>query len=142
VVHAVRVGDRGSDIDHVVVGPAGVFTLNTKNHLGSRVWVSEQTFLVNGRKTEYLRNSRFEGKRASRLLTAACGFDVRVEPIIVVMADNLTIKGQPSDVHVVGRKKIATWLMARPATQTPERLEIIFSQVRRRTTWAGSGSAE
>lgn len=32
VLHAVRVGDRGSDIDHVVVGPGGVFTVNAKNH--------------------------------------------------------------------------------------------------------------
>ena len=31
-IHAVPVGDRGSDIDHVVIGPAGVFTINAKNH--------------------------------------------------------------------------------------------------------------
>jgi hypothetical protein len=32
VLHAVPVGTNGGDIDHVVIGPPGVFTLNTKNH--------------------------------------------------------------------------------------------------------------
>ena len=32
VLHAVPVGDRGSDIDHVVIGPAVVFTINSKHH--------------------------------------------------------------------------------------------------------------
>ena len=30
VLHAVEVGENGSDIDHVVIGPPGVFTLNAK----------------------------------------------------------------------------------------------------------------
>ena len=34
VVHSVPIGSRGSDIDHIVVGPAGVFTINTKRHRG------------------------------------------------------------------------------------------------------------
>ncbi|WP_371261683.1 nuclease-related domain-containing protein [Arthrobacter sp. ov118] len=28
------VGAGASDVDHVLIGPAGVFTLNTKNHAG------------------------------------------------------------------------------------------------------------
>ena len=38
VLHAVPVGDRGTDIDHVLIGPGGVLTLNTKNHPGATVW--------------------------------------------------------------------------------------------------------
>ena len=30
-------GEKGSDIDHVIIGPGGVFTLNTKNHTGGNV---------------------------------------------------------------------------------------------------------
>ncbi len=37
VLHAVPVGDRGSDIDHVVIGPGGVFTVNTKTHPAHRL---------------------------------------------------------------------------------------------------------
>jgi hypothetical protein len=34
ILHAVPVGGGAFDIDHVLIGPAGVFTLNTKNHAG------------------------------------------------------------------------------------------------------------
>jgi hypothetical protein len=35
VLHAVPAGDAGADIDHVVIGPGGIFTLNTKHHPGA-----------------------------------------------------------------------------------------------------------
>ena len=38
-LHSVPVGARESDIDHVVIGPGGVFTINTKNHPDARLWV-------------------------------------------------------------------------------------------------------
>jgi hypothetical protein len=30
VLHSVPVGSRDSDIDHVVIGPGGVYTINAK----------------------------------------------------------------------------------------------------------------
>jgi len=95
VIHAIPVGERESDIDHLVIGPAGVFTLNTKNHSRAKVWVAERSFLVNGQRTNYLRNARHEAARASRLLSKACAMDVAVEPVIVVLAAELTIKAPP-----------------------------------------------
>jgi hypothetical protein len=136
VLHSVPVGEKGSDIDHVVIGPPGVFTLNTKNHIRSNVWVTETTFMVNGQKREYFRNSRHEAKRASGLLSAACGFEVPVEPIIVVMAAKLTVKSQPGDVHVVGRKTITKWLTQQRPILPAERVEEIYGQARRDLTWS------
>jgi hypothetical protein len=135
VVHAIQVGDKGSDIDHLVIGPPGVFTLNTKNHPGKSVWTAERAFMVSGQKTSYLRNSTFEAQRANRLLSAACGFDVPVEPVIVVMAEKLTIKARPIGVHVVARKQITKWLKSRPATLTPEGIAETYQQARSSATW-------
>src|SRR5687767_11173747 len=69
VLHAVPVGKGDSDIDHVVIGPGGVFTINTKNHSGQKVWVAGRTFMVNGQKQLHLRNAVHEAQRASRLLS-------------------------------------------------------------------------
>ncbi len=135
VLHSVPVGEKASDIDHVVIGPPGVFTLNTKNHSRKKVWVAEKAFMVSGQKTNYLRNSRHEAARASKLLTTACGFDVQVESIIVVIAAELTIRAQPTDVHVVARKRIGKWLERRPATLAPSAVEAIYEMARRDTTW-------
>lgn len=84
VIHAVPVGCRGADIDHVVVGPPGVFTLNTKHHPRGRVWVGRGSVVVNGRATAYVRATRVERSRVARLLGAACRFRVEVRPVLVV----------------------------------------------------------
>jgi hypothetical protein len=78
VLHAVPVGDRGADIDHVVIGPGGVFTINAKHHPDARVWVGGNTFMVNGHRQPYVRNARHEARRASRLLSAAVGSSTEV----------------------------------------------------------------
>ena len=126
VIHVVPVGTKECDIDHVVIGPPGVFTLNTKNHTGKRVWVHRRSFKVSGQSTQYLRNSRYEAQRSSKLLTVACGFAVGVHPLIVVIAAELTIKAQPPGVTVVGRKRITKWLSDRPPVLAADQVEGIY----------------
>ena len=140
VLHSVPVGDKGSDIDHVIVGPGGVFTVNTKNHSRSKVWVSQNSFLVNGHKTDHLRNSRHEAQRATRLLSVACSFTVNVTPIIVVMASAMKVKAQPEGVEVVRHRHIARWLAQRPNMLSPRDVERIFDVARRDTTWTSRGT--
>ncbi len=66
VLHSVPVGAGQSDIDHLLIGPGGVFTINTKNHPGGKVWVGQPAIRVNGQPTHYLRNSRFESERVHK----------------------------------------------------------------------------
>jgi Nuclease-related domain len=135
-LHAVPVGNNGSDIDHVVIGPGGVLTLNAKHHPGAKVWVGGNTVMVNGQRQPYVRNSRHEAERATRLLTVACGFPVSVTGVVVpVGADDVTIKQAPADVHVVTRMRLARWLRARPVVLTDPQVEAIFAAARRSTTW-------
>jgi hypothetical protein len=135
VIHSVPVGPNDTDIDHVVIGPPGVFTLNTKNHLGKRVTVYEYAIYVSGIKQPYLSKSRAEGRRGSRILSSACGFEVVVNPVVVIMSDELVLKGSPKQVNVVGRRKVVDWLDRRPTQLSPGRIESIYSVARRRSTW-------
>lgn len=135
-LHAVPVGENGSDIDHVVVGPGGVYTLNAKHHPGAKLWVGGDAFMVNGRKQPYIRNSRHEANRATRLLRAGCGFPVSVAGVVVpVGAAAVTIKTPPIDVHVVNRKALRAWLRRRPVLLTDAEVEAVFDVARRSTTW-------
>lgn len=138
-VHSVPVGDRGSDIDHVVIGPAGVFTVNAKHHPNASIWVGSDTFLVNGNRTRYVRNSRHEATRASRLLSAVSGRQVQVRGIIAVMGAQrgLSIKEQPRDgaVQVVARKKITDYLLGLPVKLDPAAVDALHALVCRSTTW-------
>jgi hypothetical protein len=135
-LHAVPVGEQGSDIDHVVIGPGGVYTLNAKHHPGAKLWVGGDTFMVNGHRQPYVRNSRHEATRAGRLLSEVFGLTVKVNAIIVpVGADELTIKTAPSDVHIVNRMRLRRWLSDRPTTLDAELVKGVFDVARRSTTW-------
>jgi Nuclease-related domain. len=63
VFNDVPIGQLGANIDHVVVGPGGTFTVNTKNRSG-KVWLAPRTLLVNGIKTDYLPKAAGEAARA------------------------------------------------------------------------------
>ena len=138
-LHAVPVGHRGSDIDHVLIGPGGIYTINTKHHPGASVWVGGNTVLVNGSTTSYVRNSRHEARRAAQLLTARTGFPVHVTGLIAMIGDRnkFTVKSQPpgGDVYVLTRRKVADWLSQRGTVLTPDQTDAVFEIARRSTTW-------
>lgn len=136
VLHAVPVGTRGSDIDHVVIGPPGVFTINTKHHAGAKVWVSPRSLLVNGQKTDHLRNSRYEAKRASKALTLTTGLSVTAHPLLVIVgAASITIRERPDDVTVLGSTALVRWLSRRKPTVDPTVLGRIDEAAERHATW-------
>ena len=139
VLHSIPVGKRGSDIDHVVIGPAGVFTINTKKHPGKKVWVSKNAVLVDGHRTDYLRNSRFEGERATKLLTAAVGFPVFVKPVLIfttgTLGPDVTIKSRPDDVGILDRTDVPRAFKRSTVLMTAEQVEQVYDVARRSTTW-------
>ncbi len=127
---------NGADIDHLVLGPGGVFSLNAKHHPGGNVWVGGNTLMIDGQRQPYIRNSRHEAQRASKLLTEASGFLVPVTGMVVpVGANNITIKTPPDDVHVVNRMALSRWLRARPEVLSLEHLDAVYGAARRSTTW-------
>jgi hypothetical protein len=66
------VSEQGSDeVDHLVVGPPGVFTVSTLHHRGARIRVGGQVVWVDDAIREYLRNARIEAARVARRLSEA-----------------------------------------------------------------------
>jgi hypothetical protein len=139
VLHAVPVGKGDSDIDHVVIGPGGVFTINTKNHSGQKVWVAGRTFMVNGEKQPHLRNAKHEAQRASRLLSAAAGFRVDVVPVIAVVDPaSITMRERPDQVVVLTSGQLVRWLKKRSATIGPVQMRALLDVSNDPATWHAS----
>ncbi len=133
--HAVRIGDRSSEIDHVVIGPRGVFALTIKHHPAATVCVYEQGLWIDGRSTVYLHNSRCNAKRAAQLLTTACAMPVEVHAALVfVDPAKLTPKGTPADVHITTLRTIRTFLMQQPRRLTPTQVDHIYTVARNGVT--------
>ena len=134
VFHDIPVGERGANIDHVVVGPAGTFTLNTKNLTG-KVWVGPRSVRHNGYPTDYLRKAVNEADRASRLLTAAAGRHVDVRGALAILADGWTVTEKPSNVFVGGPRGVRDWLVGLPSTLSPHEVIQIATAVSKPSTW-------
>jgi hypothetical protein len=127
-------GGHGLNIDHVVVGPAGTFTLNAKNLTG-KVWVGARSVRHNGHPTDFLPKAAHEASRASRLLTAAVGRPVDVRGVLAILADDWTVKEKPSDVHVGSPRGVKDWLLRLPTTLSPHEVIEIAAAASKPSTW-------
>ena len=139
VLHSVPVGKGSSDIDHVVIGPGGVFTINTKNHVGKKIWVADYAMMVGGTKVDYLRNAKFEAERTVKFLRKHLNVDVPVRGCVVVLTGTfvpeVTYKSRPVAAAVLTKWDIPRWFRKQPKVLTPEQVEAIYAVARRSTTW-------
>lgn len=141
ILHAVPLGSKSTDIDHVVIGRAGVFTLNSKRHHDARIWVGARALMVNGSKQTYILKSVSEAERARNLLKDAVGFDVPVRAALVMVdIRELTIKQQPDSVTVLKLSELVRWLRRRRGVLTPEQVAAVVAAAERPETWHTSPS--
>ncbi len=135
-LHAVPIGVRGSDIDHIVIGPGGVFTINAKYHEGARIWVGSRRLLVSGHKTDHVRNAATEARRVSKVLSGALHRPLEVNALIVIIAARaLTVKEAPATVTVLRSDSLVRWLRRRPVVHSAADVEEIAATAARRSTW-------
>ncbi|GAA2035892.1 hypothetical protein GCM10009819_20520 [Agromyces tropicus] len=136
VLHSVPIGTGSSDLDHVVIGPAGVFTINTKHHRGQTVWVGAKRILVNGQRTDHLRNAAYEATRTAKLLSAAAGTPVEVTPIIAIVASRrITVRERPDDVVVLPEYEIVRWMRRQPIILTTDQVQHIAAVAAQPAAW-------
>jgi hypothetical protein len=135
-IHSVPVGSAGSDVDHIAIGPGGVFTINSKFHEGGDVWVGSQRLLVNGQRTDHLRNSEFEARRVAKLLTQAAHKPVDVTPVIaIVAARRLTIRERPERVVVLAASRLPRWMQTRTAVLSADDITQLSRVAAEPSTW-------
>jgi hypothetical protein len=135
VLHAVPIGAGASDIDHVVLGPGGVFTVNTKNHSGRDVWVGGGSFIVGGTRTSHMRNARFEGDRAGAMLSRAAEMPIAVQPLIVVQCRTLRFGKKRPDVVTLRSSELRRWLLRLPRVLSAEAVTYLGPLAEERRTW-------
>jgi hypothetical protein len=131
VLHSVPVG---AGIDHVVIGPPGVFVVDSKRH-EALVTASAAAIFVGRRRTRYAEVARDEADRAARLLSAVVTRSVPVTPLIAVVGAPVIVRGQPSGVTVVKADRLADWLSGQPARYPDDVVVKLFAIARRSTTW-------
>jgi len=137
VFHALPIGKKGADIDHLVVGPGGVITINTKNHTGKNVWVGGQTLMVSGHKQSHIRNADHEAKRVTALLRQRMPELPAVLPVVAILDPRqLTIKAKPDQTTVLSARHLNRWLLKRPTVLTSAQVAAMTAIIQEPGTWA------
>ncbi|MFB7178030.1 nuclease-related domain-containing protein [Streptomyces sp. NPDC056257] len=135
VLHSVPL-PRQVDIDHLLIGPGGVFTINTKRHPRKTVWVGDDMVKVNGGKAQpYGIKSRSEAKRARKVLEEHCDFAVPVEPVLVfVDVLKLDVVATQLTIRVYREREVAALAPLAGAFSAPQ-VEQIYGVARDRRAW-------
>ncbi|AKN75198.1 NERD nuclease [Streptomyces sp. PBH53] len=136
VLHSVPLADK-VDIDHLLIGPGGVFSINTKHHHKRAVWVGDDSVKVDhGKPAPYARKSRAEAKRVARVLERYCDFPVPVEPVLVfVGVTELKVVATQLDVRVYQERQVSA-LGPLSGVLTADQVERVYGVARHRQAWS------
>lgn len=143
VLHSVPVGSGDSDIDHIVVGPTGVFTLNTKFSPGRRIWSAGWGVYVGDREEKhFIRNLDLEVRRAEDRLSRSVGFTVPVMGLLVFVDPIAMTRKAPAgddtrDLRVISDAELLTTIGDRRIL-SDEQVAAIAESAARPATWHDS----
>ena len=138
VRHAIPIGAGTTDVDHLVIGPNGVFVLNTKRHLGANIWVGDRVMRVNGTNVHHVSAARHEVSEAARRLGAKVGFHVPVFSAVVTVGER-AIKDdrdvQTRQITVVSSRDLVRWIRSQTSALSPAGLDLVRLAAEEPDTW-------
>jgi hypothetical protein len=129
VLHDLAVPGSSANLDHLVIGPGGVFVIDSKHYRG-RLQLDSSGRLRHGRYplAPALRAVDFEADQAAQVLPDP---DVVVVPIVAVHGAQVPWgKVVMNGVPVVAAGRLPSMLRALPAVLGPERVAAVADQAR------------
>lgn len=135
VLHDITVHHRGWNIDHVAIGPQGVFVINTKTTRASSVVAEGDRLTVGGRRTDYIAKSRTEGFRTQVALFGRA-HPVSVTPVLLfVDTTSIEFRSPPGDVWITEGYNVVTALTGGPIRLSPKQYGRLVAKARYQQTW-------
>jgi hypothetical protein len=136
VLHAVPMGPGRGDIDHVLLGPPGLVTVNTEHHHGRAVRVDGDRMTVDREPVDHVPKAREEAERAGRLLAAGrAGAAPPATGALAVVAASVTTGSAPRDVLVATPVGLPRLITALPAMLADDEIDELYAVARRLGTW-------
>jgi hypothetical protein len=129
ILHDVAVPDSRANIDHLVIGPGGVFVIDSKHYRG-RLQLDPSGRLWHGccPLTPTFRAVSFEADQAAQVLPDP---GVAVVPIVAVHGARVPCGKVVMDgIPVVPAKRLPSMLRELPAVLGPERVAAVANQAR------------
>jgi hypothetical protein len=138
VLHSVQV-DQFTDIDHIAIGPPGVFPINTKRLINREVVVDADVFRSDGWKKKFLAKSEIEARRVDSVLRRA-RLHARVLPIIAISGAAKVKVKRPPEWHgrligVANVEDVARKLVRREPRLEPDQVAAIAEVLSNSDSW-------
>ena len=137
LLHSIPTWDGQGDIDHLLIGPGGVWTVNSKKHPDVDIAVNGDTMRVGRVRVDYVRSARIEAQSVARTL-AKHGAPCEVFGMVLLdipRASRLKVWSPPEGVLVEFWKDAPPLLRAQPARLNQAQINHIYGVARRRQTW-------
>ena len=136
VLHVVPVDDLNGRIDHLAIGPAGVFALFTANFPGQEVRVNGETMSIGARAVDDLQTIRRLSENAAERLGNAAGRAVDVQPVLIVIdPTRLALRKAPEGMQVVSSRALMQVLTRADRSLAGSEVAYISDVADRETTW-------
>jgi nuclease-like protein len=123
-------GVSDGKIDHFVVGPSGVYAIDSEKwdkRLPVRTLSHRKLFHGPFNKKDRLDEARWEAEQASRMLTAQVGFEVPVQPSVAIYGPSIPWKVmRVRDVDVYSGNRARSYFRRRPKILTETDIQRIF----------------
>jgi hypothetical protein len=128
---------KGGNIDHIVVGPTGIFVIETKNFKGKISYYGDDWEGV-GRKSPS-RQARINAMRVRKTLTSS-GQKSRLSWVqgIVVLADpgaEVTEKRPPEHIKVFKLNELVDYIVSRPRRFEASEIRQIEAEIKNKIQW-------
>jgi hypothetical protein len=111
VFHATQGGTEDSRVDHVLIGPGGVFAIVSKAHVGQQVFAAGSTLTADGVKQSHLRIAAQVAGNAEAIIEKALDEHVDVTPVVVIAgAHSLTLGSTRPTAEVLNPMELGPFL--------------------------------
>lgn len=132
---------EGFNIDHVVIGPTGVYAVETKtpskvvsnNKIQSTACYEKNAIFLYGTKnTEYIKQAKEQAKWLSNYLKKSVGKDIKVTPVLSLPGWYIEYKSHDDNFIVLNPKLSVSLITKRPVVLDEQTIKQIQFQIEQR----------
>ncbi|RWZ67844.1 NERD domain-containing protein [Labedella populi] len=130
VLHSLPAPGASGDLDHVVVGPAGLFAITTRYVDGERVFVADDYLLTSGLRTPFAREAIAAARRTAQLAGRTLPPSVSARPVLAIAGARAVRVGvRARAVDVRDAAVVRSWLESQPVVLDAYTVERVGARV-------------
>lgn len=135
VLHSLPLSPR-KDLDHLVIGPTGIFAVNTKSTT-YEVTAKAGVIYSDGYRQNWQDSIERDAAVVADLLSVAARMELSCEPLLSVWS---TIGVQSTGGVVSPGERLQDQILGRAGLYPPEWVDVVFNVARRSDTWSAPGA--